>query len=387
MNVNIFSEEIKMKLQKIKAVAALVLSLAVVFTGVSVDTLAVGSNIKGLEDLLSTSSNSTESTEVPAGYYRSELTNEFEPLSFQNQRPVALMIDNEKTALPHFGVNQADIVYEMINSTANGRITRLMCIYKNWQNITQAGSIRSARPTNFMISPEYNAIVCHDGGPYYINEYTKKKYIDNLSGGFARYSNGKPTEYTEYVTLEGYTNPKTKKSFLGLWMRINAKKYTFEYNDYSLYKSTPHFKFSDTEYTLDAIPGVKSGIGVVLPFPHNSSQLVYNATTRTYDYYEYGKAHVDSIDDKITTFKNVVIMCADMEQLDKNGYMQYDVFVQNNPGYYLTDGKAIPITWSKASDKERTIYTMADGTEVTFNTGKTYIAIVPTDAWKKLEIK
>lgn len=376
-----------MKIKNVKSIAAVVLSLAVVFTGISVDAMAADKTAKDIGDIFSTSQNDAASTEVPAGYYRNELTNEPILESLRDTRPVAIMIDNEKTALPHFGVNQADIVYEMINSTANGRITRLMCIYKDWTKLTQVGSIRSARPTNFMISPEYNAIVCHDGGPYYINQYVKKKYIDNLSGGFARFSNGKPTEYTEYVTFEGYTNPKTKKQFLGLWMRIYAKKYTFEYNDYSLYKSQSHFNFSDTEYTLDAKAGVKSGIGVTLPFPHNSTKLVYNATTKTYDYYEYGSAHIDEIDNKITTFKNVIIMCADMEELDKNGYMQYDVFVNNNPGYYLTDGKMIPITWTKTEDKVKTEYYELDGTPLTINTGKTYIAIVPTDAWKKVDIK
>ncbi len=43
-----------------------------------------------------------------------------------NQRPVAVMVDNEKTALKHYGTGEADIVYEMMNSTANGRITRFI---------------------------------------------------------------------------------------------------------------------------------------------------------------------------------------------------------------------------------------------------------------------
>lgn len=45
--------------------------------------------------------------ETREGMYRSELTNEWIDESLQNQRPVAIMVDNEKTALPHYGLNDA----------------------------------------------------------------------------------------------------------------------------------------------------------------------------------------------------------------------------------------------------------------------------------------
>jgi len=43
------------------------------------------------------------------GMYQSELTNEWIDESLKNQRPVAIMVDNEKTALPHFGLTDADV--------------------------------------------------------------------------------------------------------------------------------------------------------------------------------------------------------------------------------------------------------------------------------------
>jgi hypothetical protein len=116
-----------------------------------------------------------------------------------NQRPVAIMVDNEKTALKHYGTAEADIVYEMMNSTANGRVTRLMCIYKDWAGLKQTGSIRSTRTTNIMVADEYNAVVIHDGGPFYIDTYLAQPYAAHISGGFTRVNNGKAREFTEYV--------------------------------------------------------------------------------------------------------------------------------------------------------------------------------------------
>ncbi|MDE6850968.1 MAG: DUF3048 domain-containing protein, partial [Lachnospiraceae bacterium] len=142
---------------------------------------------------------SAQLTTPQGNLYRSELTNEWIDISLQNQRPVAIMVDNEKMALPHYGLTEADVVYEMMNSTANGRITRLMAIVKDWGKITQFGSIRSVRPTNFMLAAEWNAILCHDGGPFYINDWAAKPYSNNLSGGFKRINNGKAREFTEYV--------------------------------------------------------------------------------------------------------------------------------------------------------------------------------------------
>jgi hypothetical protein len=55
-----------------------------------------------------------EANENHDGMYRSELTNEWIDESLKDQRPIAVMVDNEKTALPHFGVADADVVYEII---------------------------------------------------------------------------------------------------------------------------------------------------------------------------------------------------------------------------------------------------------------------------------
>ena len=65
------------------------------------------------------------------GMYRSELTNEWISDQLMNQRPVAVMVDNESIALPHFGTAEGDVVYELMNSTANDRISRLMVILKD----------------------------------------------------------------------------------------------------------------------------------------------------------------------------------------------------------------------------------------------------------------
>ena len=122
----------------------------------------------------------------PEGMYFSELTGEPIPLEMKDQRPVAVQVDNETTAYDHFGIAECDVVYEVMNSQKNGYITRLMCVRKDWQNIQQMGSIRSARTTNVWLAAEWNAVLVHDGGPHYLNKWVEQDYCDHLSGGFAR---------------------------------------------------------------------------------------------------------------------------------------------------------------------------------------------------------
>lgn len=317
---------------------------------------------------------SKEEEVIPENSYRSEITNEWIDLSIQNQRPVAIMVDNESIALPHYGLTEADVVYEIMNSTANNRITRFMAIVKDWGKITQFGSIRSVRPTNIMLAAEWNAVLVHDGGPFYVDDWLARDYAANLSGGFARIDNGKSREYTEYVT-EGE-----------LASRFKGKGYSTEYNEY--YKGQ-HYKFQDQEFKLSDSNDVISCSEIKLPFPHNRSTLTYNEQTGTYDYSEYGAKHLDPLHDNAQlSFKNVILQDTTFSQLDSNGYLIYNAIDTNRGGYYITNGEAIEITWSKKAESAITVYyNKATGEEIKLNTGKTYVALVPSDGWSDLVIK
>ena len=313
-------------------------------------------------------------TQIVGNLYRSELTNEWIDVSLMQQRPVAIMVDNEKIALPHYGLTEADVVYEMMNSTANDRITRLMAVVKDWEKITQFGNIRSTRQTNVMLAAEWNAVLCHDGGPFYINEWISRDYANNLSGGFSRINNGKAREFTEYITA-GELN-----------RRIQSAGYTKEYN---AFYPGQHFNFSDVELDLSANPTARVCNQIALPFPHNQSTLIYNAATGTYDYYEYGKAHTDPLHNNAPlTFKNLLIQDTTFAQLDKNGYLIYNAIDAGRSGYYITNGKAIEVVWAKVGENLPTVYfDKLTGAPIQINTGKTYIALVPSDSWSNVVIQ
>lgn len=321
------------------------------------------------------SASEVEAEILPEGMYRSELTNELIDESLKNQRPVAIMVDNESIALPHYGLTQADVVYEMMNSTQNGRITRLMCLVKDWGSIEQFGSIRSTRPTNLMICPEWNAVLVHDGGPIYIDGYFSKPYVDHFSGGFSRIDNGKSREFTEYVCAGD------------LESRFESSGVSTEYTEY--YEG-PHYNFASESNPVDlsSAKGSVTANDVILPFPHNKSELHYDADTQLYYYSEYGEPHLDPQNDNAQLcFKNVLLQSCPYLVYDDNGYFGFYAVSEGNEGYYITNGQAIKVTWSKTSETSPTRYYDEDGNEITINTGKTYVALVPDDDWADLVIE
>lgn len=325
--------------------------------------------------------------------YLSETTGEPISKKLMNQRPIAVMIDNELTALDHYGTAEADVVYEMVNSTANDRVTRLMAIYKDWESVPQIGSIRSTRVTNILLYPEWNAVLCHDGGPFYVDDYFKQDGTPHISGEFSRVNNGKPTEFTEYVLDSDYA-------------KVFGRNISRDYDEYRPADES-HFKFAEYGSKVDLSEDYRSAknavdIDLSAAFKHNSSMLKYNEKTQTYDYYEYGDIHVDGEDKEVLTFDNVILQNADLHELDEHGYMQYSVgsvdkavaatgasHVTN--GYYITGGKMIEIEWRKTAWFDHTRYYTKDENgnlkEITINTGKTYIGLIPSDYWNGIKIK
>ena len=203
----------------------------------------------------------------------------------------------------------------------------------------------------------------------------RNPWVDNLSGGFARIENGKPREFTEYVT-EGE-----------IAARIEAANYDVEYNEYY---PGPHWQFANptTPVDLSEEYNSKECTLIDLPFPHNESELEYDEESGKYLYYEYGMAHIDPENDNAQlSFTNVILQCADITQYDANGYMQFNVLNASGNGYYITGGQAIPVTWEKGMDTDPTKFYNSDGEEITLNTGKTYIGFVSSTRWNELVLK
>ncbi|MBO6148231.1 MAG: DUF3048 domain-containing protein [Lachnospiraceae bacterium] len=317
-----------------------------------------------------------ESDVPPEGMVASELTGEWIDESIADQRPMAVMVDNDKPALPHFGVSEVDVMYEMINSTQNEGVTRFMAMVKDWGKIKQLGSIRSTRPTNLQIFPEWNAILCHDGGPFWNDNFYKNKFVERFSGTFSRVNNGKAREFTEYVMAgdieKNFKNSKFSRTFN-----------EYHQNDYH-YLFASRNKPNDLSSYSDAVDCKK----LTLPFRHNKPWMEYDESSKTYKYFQYGAAEADAGNgNKQVAFTNVLLQNARLEQLDDHGYMMYYPSESNRDGWFITQGKAIPVKWTKLNDLAATHYYDLDGNEIRINVGKTYVGLIREEEWKNISME
>jgi hypothetical protein len=101
---------------------------------------------------------STPEPELP---YVNPLTGEGCQTDIAGQRPVAIMLNNLKKALPQLGVSQADIIYEV---NAEGGITRMLALYQSVEDVGEIGSVRSARDYYVSLALGHDAVFLHAGG-------------------------------------------------------------------------------------------------------------------------------------------------------------------------------------------------------------------------------
>ena len=98
---------------------------------------------------------------VPVLPYVNPLTGEGCAQDISQKRPVAVMLNNLKKALPQLGVSQADIIYE---APAEGGITRMLAVFQSVEEVGNIGSVRSARDYYVSLAMGHDALYLHAGG-------------------------------------------------------------------------------------------------------------------------------------------------------------------------------------------------------------------------------
>ena len=109
----------------------------------------------------------------------------------------------------------------------------------------------------------------------------------------------------------------------------------------------------------------------------------YNPTDKLYYRSVNGSVQKDYVTKKQYTTKNIIISYVDNGNIsnDNKGRQELNN-IGTGKGYYITDGYSIPITWTKTSRNEQTVYKKLNGEEITVNDGNTFIQIAPKDSAK-----
>ena len=291
-------------------------------------------------------------------------------------RPIAVMINNAGDARPlQKGMQEAFIVYEMINY-ADGT-TRFLALFKD-KDVPEIGPIRSARHYHLDYVLENDAIYVHWGYSPKAQTDIKSLGIDNINGltygSSASKENIKGNSYfwTEPIANLSIAHRRFTSMEL-LNKAIDKLKYEKETDQKNL------LTYTAKELEVDKMENTKDASKVEIHYSKsNYSTYDYDSTKKVYLRSVKGKAHKDAAIDKQLEVKNILVYKVKNVLLAGDTESRQDLKnIGNGTGYYITDGKAINIKWSKECRECQTKYTYEDGNEVIFNDGNTFIQIMP----------
>ena len=281
-----------------------------------------------------------------------------------NERPIAVMIDNTIGQAPHAGLQDSYLNYEI---PIDGGVTRIMAVFKD-TNATLVGPIRSSIYYFIDYALENDAIYVHYGLEDYEKKNPQQVNISRINGvenpdPFRRDSKAiaphnvfsKLPYIKSFIEKTSITNTSDK------WQNLN-------------YSTTPIDLTENTSYNA------KQAAKVTIPYSETEIRAYsYDTVNNYYLRYTNGQLHKDRKTSQQFHYKNVIIQR--MEIAPKAGDTVIEAkTVGSGTGYYITNGKFLPIKWTKSSREGKTSFTYEDGTEVLFNDGNTFIQIVPTNA-------
>ena len=277
-----------------------------------------------------------------------------------DDKPIAIMIDNDgKDSWPHSGLMDAYMIYEMY---VEGGATRLMALFKG-VNTEKIGPVRSARHYYFDYAFEHDAMYTAFGwSPKAGAELPKigLPYINGIKGTdygyFWREEKYRGDYHSVYTSIE-----KLKKGAQDKGYSVTSDKKFIEYNDF----------FTELEggYPVNKIKIPYAGFYSVT-YTYNPENNVYDRTLNS----TIPHQSPDGIPYSPT---NIIIQKARNYELGDGANRQHIETVGSGDGIYITGGQAIDIKWSKASQRERTIYKDLNGNEIKLNPAQTFINIVP----------
>ncbi len=278
------------------------------------------------------------------------------------KRPMAVMINNIKASLPQYGIQAADIIYEIVTE---GGITRMMAIYGDYTKVPNVCSIRSCRYYFPIFAQGYDAVYFCFGANETLGYPTLKRikidYFDGKSYGsllFDRDKERKKTMATEHTGyLKGGNIPEALKKENIRTELTEGKSTAFKFRSEAKKPSSTACTWAEVKFSSSYY-----------------STFKYDAEKGVYYKWHSGNAHKDSSTGKQLSFTNVFVLQTDIHNYKNKQIMEVDW--TGGDGYYISKGAVVEITWEKKDEKSSVVYYNKEtGKELKVNPGKSFIAV------------
>lgn len=274
-------------------------------------------------------------------------------------RIVSVKIENSPAARPQSGLDKADIVYETVTE---GGITRFNALFQS-QTPKVVGPVRSARPSDFSIVPQYHALFAHCGGdPAVRKQLTDRSRFDDMDqffnpGPYFR-SKSRPAPHNLYMSV-----PKLRAA------AISKRGY----------KATevvqgPAFVHAST----DGTPTVRT---ITVPFStSNRVTWRYDKATKTYKRSVNGSRSRDKVSGAQYSARNVVVLWTTVRRYTPSHDPQELEIELTGSGRasVFRDGQRFDGTWAAGAATPPVLRT-SDGGAVGLDEGNTWFQVIGND--------
>ena len=259
-------------------------------------------------------------------------------------RPFAVVVNNTPVAVKvQEGLNKAYIVYEI---PTEGSTSRLIALFKDVNEDVTIGTIRSVRHNFIDYALESDAILVGYGYSHYAEDQLNRQHVIDYMNGMIH---SKPfwrsnpehlaSEHTAYTSINKISD-----------FAFNDKKYKKESDNTIL------LNYNVGEVDLSKQTDAKTANTVTLPYGSVTTKFTYNPETKMYTRNVNGKETVDHKTKEPFTTKNIIVQKITFGMMDNNYYWDLHT-IGSGEGYFITNGYAVPIKWSKSSRSAKTKYT------------------------------
>ena len=304
-----------------------------------------------------------------------------------NGRIIAVMVNNicnsaRQNARPQRGLSSASIVIE---SRVEGSISRLCALYSNVDAIPEVGPLRSGRDQFLQLVMPWKALYYHDGESIFCTQYINQWNYSGLNIGGKSYFNT-PTHphvahrdprdgVVAYEHTEFTSGPEIRQAAQNAGIGL-----TYNYD-------TTFFPFTDYRTgEIELLEGCQAARSVTVRHSAKyQSAFSYSAADKVYRMQMYSartgafENAVDELNGQQLVFENLLVCFAPIAAYaGDSGDVQEVQYIAGGPAYLFTRGRVRVCQWSKQAP-DLPLEVTDNGQPVTFNRGRTYLAIVDED--------
>ena len=320
-------------------------------------------------------------------FYPNPITGEMMPeadyLAIKDRPFMAVMIQNNISSRPEYGLNEADIVYEAL---VESRITRFMAVYWS-KDAAKVQSLRSARKYYVDLLGDYtNPVYMHIGystGDVKVDALQAMNKYGTQRIGDLRDANTKELAYSrdsacEKVKAREHCAYTTTQRLWAIseqkgWKNDLSKNISWKFSDSdkidltsgtALSDFTVHFKpaptlpnYFDTNYTVNWKYD-----------PITNKYLRFNAN---------GTPYLDGNGVQVTSSTVIYQKILSTPTGDAKSHQLQEV-IGSGTGFVMMQGKVFKVNWSKPNYATKTKFTDATtGAEFVFQRGKIWNMLMP----------